>query len=583
MVPLDMSARTIVLAEHDVEISAYMETILRGEGYRVRVGRDGAEVMGYVAEANGDVAAVVLDPMMPGPGGFETLREVREANPRLPVLVLTSVASPEEAAEAVMNGATDFLAKPLTHQQLVGAIRAATHAGPDAAAAVRGRAEPWLCQNPQMRAVRSALKQIALSDVPVVLCGESGVGKEVLACEIHALSPRAHKPFLKINCAALPQELLESELFGYERGAFTGAMKSTPGKFEATDGGIILLDEIGDMDIRLQAKLLHVLQDGEFQRLGGRDTIRVNVRVLAATHCDLEKAIQENRFREDLYYRLNVVSIHVPPLRERKDEIPAFARLFLEKHAMAGMHVPEITPVLAGALLAYHWPGNIRELENVIRRLLVFGDADLIAQELLNKVSRPALDRCLPADPGGNQQGQHRVSALDEVTQARDQEEAQVILNALMARRWNRKSAARLLNIDYKSLLYKMKKLGIGPSWRTQVPDAQPTAASGGYPSGDDSVPALDEVSQARDQEEARVIVDALHRTNWSRKKAARLLHTDYRGLLYKMKKLGIGPSQCSSSAPQESAGDGRSCDPPAPKPVASCANGSYAGRGLAG
>jgi two-component system, NtrC family, response regulator AtoC len=559
-----MSASTIVLAEHDVEVSTYLETLLRSEGYQVRVARHGAEVMDYIAEANGDIAAVVLDPM--GPGAIETLREVREANPRLPVLILTGVASHEEVAEAIRNGATDFLAKPLTHQELVGAIRAATHNGPDAAATLLGRVEPFFCHNPQMQSVRSALKQVALSDVPVVLRGETGVGKEVLAREIHALSPRAHRPFLKINCAALPRELLESELFGYERGAFTGAVKSTPGKFEATDGGVILLDEIGDLDIRLQAKLLHVLQDGEFQRVGGRDTIRVNVRVLAATHSDLEKAIQEERFREDLYYRLNVVSIQVPPLRERKDEILAFARLFLEKHAMPGVHVPEITPALADALLAYHWPGNVRELENVIRRLLVFGDADLIAHELLKKVSRPALDRCPPADSGGNPEGQHRVSALDEIAQARKQEEAQVIFNALMTTRWNRRKAARLLNIDYKGLLYKMRKLGIGPSRHAPVPHPQPTLASGGYPSSDDGVPALDEVSQARDQEEARVIVDALVRTDWSRKRAAQLLHSDYRGLLYKMKKLGIGPSQRSSSKPPENAGDGRSCDPHAPK-----------------
>jgi two-component system response regulator AtoC len=421
-----------------------------------------------------------------------------------------------------------------------------------------GKIEPFFCHNAQMRSVRSALKQIALSDVPVVLRGESGVGKEVLAREIHALSRRADKPFLKLNCAALPQELLESELFGYERGAFTGAVKSTPGKFEVANGGMILLDEIGDLDIRLQAKLLHVLQDNEFQRLGGRQTIRVNVRVLAATHCDLEKAIEEKRFREDLYYRLNVVSIQVPPLRERKDEIPAFARLFLEKHAMPGLPVPAITPALSEALLAYHWPGNIRELENVMRRLLVFGDADLIAQELWEKAGRPVAGRCPPAQAEASPPEPPRAATLEQVRQTRAQQEAGVILEALAATGWSRKKAARLLNIDYKGLLYKMKKLGLGPGQVLPGPAPAPVpgpAAAGG-------LPVLAEVARAREQEEARVILDALAQTQWSRKRAARLLKTDYRSLLYRMKKLGIGARQPERPEPQPAGREGRLREP---------------------
>jgi two-component system response regulator AtoC len=286
------------------------------------------------------------------------------------------------------------------------------------------------------------------------------VGKEVLAREIHALSPRAHRPFLKINCAALPFELLESELFGYERGAFTGAMKSTPGRFEVADGGTILLDEIGDMDMKLQAKLLHVLQDNEFQRLGGRENIRVNVRVLAATHFNLTKAIQERRFRDDLYYRLNVISIHVPPLRERKDEILPLAGLFLDKHTTAGVCAPEITTRLREALLAHDWPGNIRELENIIRKFLVFGDSDLIAEELEQQVRARA---ALPAEIAAtNGNGRCRVSALTEVQNTRLREEAHAIVEALEQTHWNRKRAAMLLNVDYKGLLYRMKKLGIG-------------------------------------------------------------------------------------------------------------------------
>jgi two-component system response regulator AtoC len=310
--------------------------------------------------------------------------------------------------------------------------------------------------------IRSGIKQIAVSDVPVVIRGESGVGKEVLAREIHAESARANKPFMKINCAAVPQELLESELFGYERGAFTGAMKSTPGKFEVADGGTILLDEIGDMDFKLQAKLLHVLQDSEFQRLGGPDIVRVNVRVLAATHCDLEQAILAKRFREDLYYRLNVITIELPPLRERRDEIIRLAEFFLQKHAVAGMPVPTISASLAQSLLEHAWPGNIRELENVMRKFLVFRDAEALAEELRGKArifAHPPAT--LPAVNAGDTVP---LSALDAVDEARKRDEANAIVQALDATHWNRKRAAALLCVDYKVLLYRMKKLGIGPS-----------------------------------------------------------------------------------------------------------------------
>ena len=327
----------------------------------------------------------------------------------------------------------------------------------------RRSAETPRTGNRKMAAIRSVLKQIAASDVPVVLRGESGVGKEVLAHEIHAASPRSHKPFLKINCAALPFELLESELFGYERGAFTGAMKSTPGKFEVADGGTILLDEIGDMDIKLQAKLLHFLQDHEFHRLGGRETVHVDVRVLAATHCDLETAIKERRFREDLYFRLNVITLDIPPLRERSEEILSLTECFLEKHAIPGMPVPEINARMREALLAHEWPGNIRELENVIRRFLVFGDADTIADELLRETATAAP----PAPPAlavvpVNGNGRGRLKELKDVYNASAQDEGDMILEALKQTCWNRKRAAELLNVDYKSLLYKMKKLGIG-------------------------------------------------------------------------------------------------------------------------
>ncbi|HSW49826.1 MAG TPA: sigma-54 dependent transcriptional regulator [Bryobacteraceae bacterium] len=325
-----------------------------------------------------------------------------------------------------------------------------------------------------MSCMRATLEQLAGSDVPVVFQGETGAGKEVLARELHALSARASRPFLKINCAAVPLELLESELFGYERGAFTGALATKPGKFELADGGSILLDEVGDMDIKLQAKLLHVLQDNEFQRLGGIDTIKVDVRVLTATHRDLRREIGAGRFREDLYYRLNVVTVSVPPLRERKDEIPSLARFFLEKHGGNGGRAPALDPELERALLAYGWPGNIRELENVVRRLLVFPDPAPLLSELRLKAAdgRGSGHKAEKIKDGLGLPGPNgHVPTLTQVEEARTKAEADAIAAALARVHWNRRKAAALLDVDYKSLLYKMRKLGLDGSGAAAPPE----------------------------------------------------------------------------------------------------------------
>jgi two-component system response regulator AtoC len=298
--------------------------------------------------------------------------------------------------------------------------------------------------------------------------GETGCGKEVFARELHANSARAGKVFLKLNCAALPSELVESELFGYERGAFTGAFQRRAGMFELANGGTLLLDEIGDMDVRLQAKLLQVLQDKEFRRIGGKEVTKVDVRVLAATHRDLETAISEGTFRADLYYRLNVINVELPPLRERKEDIIPLTEHLLSKHAFPGSPVPAITPNLKYALTTYHWSGNVRELENMVRRLIVLRNPDLIASDLLAKAARRRLGPSAPARtavPGEMQKAASNAAPkapiLEQVTKAKQQAEAEAILAALDSTRWNRKQAAVLLQIDYKALLYKLKKLGL--------------------------------------------------------------------------------------------------------------------------
>ena len=318
-----------------------------------------------------------------------------------------------------------------------------------------------------MHVIEESLARIAESEVPVLLQGESGVGKEVLARQLHLKSRRAHKPFLKINCAALPGELLESELFGYDRGAFTGAFRNTAGKFELADGGTVLLDEIGDMDVRLQAKLLHVLQDGEYQRLGGSHLVRVDVRIMAATHCDLEEAAEQGRFRQDLFYRLNVICIRIPPLRERREEIPVLVHHFLAKHVCPGVREPEIPPRLMKAFLQYDWPGNIRELENAIQRLIVLNDSQALEDEVVQAQKRlaqerPAAFRAAACAGGRTEAVEHRGSAFEEAERTKRGLEAMAISDALRTTAGNRKRAAELLGVKYKALLYRMKKLELG-------------------------------------------------------------------------------------------------------------------------
>lgn len=301
--------------------------------------------------------------------------------------------------------------------------------------------------------ITPVLRQVAAADAPVLILGETGVGKEVLARYLHAHSPRAGRPFLKVNCAALPSELVESELFGYEKGAFTGAFTSKPGKFELAPGGTILLDEIGDMEFRLQAKLLQVLQDHTFDRLGGDRPQHADVRIIAATHCDLEAAVRNRSFRKDLFYRLSVITVSVPPLRERKDEILPLCELFLNKYAEAGQPPLVLPESLKEALAAYNWPGNIRELENAVRRLLVLRDPACIERELRPRHFEEAPLREEGSSLPGNM--------LDGLETSKRESEAAAIRAALERVHWNRRRAAEALQISYKTLLYRMRKLGL--------------------------------------------------------------------------------------------------------------------------
>src|SRR5215813_4609298 len=350
---------TILLGEDELEVRCYLEMALRCQGYSVEMAQDGEELLSCLQSNAGTISAVLLDLVMPRKDGFETLKEIRRIDKDLPIIIVSGASSPLNVVEAMKNGATDFLGKPISPEDLRQVLKSALEKRADATSSVPASPEKpavmsskqiFLGGSPQMREIQGLLRQIGWSEVPILIQGETGVGKEVLARELHAESPRANRPFLKLNCAALPSELVESELFGYERGAFTGAFQKKPGMFEVADGGTLLLDEIGDMDIRLQAKLLQVLQDHEFQRIGGKETIKVDVRVMAATHRDLEKAIADRQFREDLYYRLNVINVVLPPLRERAEDIVPMAEFLMKRHASAAMPMPEIPGELRQAM-----------------------------------------------------------------------------------------------------------------------------------------------------------------------------------------------------------------------------------------
>ena len=462
------NGHTVLVGEDELEVRGYLEMALRCMGYTVELAQDGDDVIQSLQSARTPFSAVLLDIMMPQRDGLETLREIRRIDANLPVIMVSGAHAPMNVVTAMKNGATDFLCKPVAHDDLRKALAKALerhHVERVSALQNTGTKKAFVSGNPRMKEIQALLAQIGCSEAPVLIQGETGSGKEVLARELHAQSPRTDKPFRKLNCAALPSELVESELFGYERGAFTGAFQKKAGMFELADNGTILLDEIGDMDVRLQAKLLQVLQDHEFQRIGGKEVIRVDVRVMAATHRDLDRAIADRSFREDLYYRLNVINLHLPPLRERREDIVPLAEYLLKRHAVASMSIPPITLDLKHALMSYHWPGNVRELENAMRKLLILRDPDSVARDLNAKSTRkPLASSALPS--GHAQPVAPRLSAptLEQVTKAKQQAEIDAILEALNSTRWNRKQAAALLKIDYKALLYKMKKLGmVGP------------------------------------------------------------------------------------------------------------------------
>jgi two-component system response regulator AtoC len=414
---------------------------------------------------NSRPAAVILN--LSGRTAIDVLTTFREIDRRVPIVVIADrqhFPMLERSTPAAM-----LISRPFDGRELEAALASALRRRPapsgDHETCGRDTLDQLLLGDSlKMAAVRQLVERVAESDVTVLVRGETGTGKELVARGLRCASMRRDKPFVKVNCAALPADLLESELFGFERGAFTGAQQSKPGRFEAADEGTIFLDEIGEMSATLQAKLLQVLQDGEFSRLGGLSEVHVDVRIIAATNCDLEHAVAEGAFREDLYFRINVVEITLPPLRERKEDIPLLVDHFLHRQApVRGQTMTRLSPETMDLFAAYDWPGNVRELENVVKRIVVLGDEDA-AREVLERrqqsaVARPAHADAPPPDAVPvSADAAARLTSLKDIgrTAAREAERV-AILDMLERTRWNRKEAAEILGISYKALLYKIK------------------------------------------------------------------------------------------------------------------------------
>jgi DNA-binding NtrC family response regulator len=492
----------VAIVDDDSGFANYLRTFLSLRGYETRSYSRGDEMIAAVKQ--GDPPDIVLlDVMMPGMNGLETLRGLKSAKPELQVIMLSGREQASTIVEAVRLGAADYVVKPddpegLGEIALDAAIKSAiekTRLVSEITELRRqlsddqDRAFLFWGDSPEMQTIASVIEQVSDSDVTVLIRGESGVGKELVARAIHQRSPRKDRPFVKVNCAALPAELLESELFGHEKGAFTGAAATRIGKFEQADTGTIFLDEIGEMKAALQAKLLHVLQDAQFTKLGSNKSINVDVRIVAATNRDLEAMMLRGEFREDLYYRLKVIEVTVPPLRERRGEIAHLTGFFIDRYARRyNRPQRQLSEELGRLFQTYEWPGNIRELENMIKRIVILQDEQLVVREMARsprvmsayaaagvgaKVGvvtaeepedfEPAVepleeDEAAAASTATPQVG----SRLADVAKAAAlKAERAIIEDTLRHVHWNRRRAAEQLGVSYKTLLNKIKECGI--------------------------------------------------------------------------------------------------------------------------
>jgi len=445
--------KRILIVEDEDKLRRILELQLIDSGFDAVKAASAEEALPLIDRTD----LVLTDFKLPGMSGLEMLQLIKRQNMQIPVIVMTAFGTIENAVEAMKAGASDFLLKPFDLEHLTAVVNKALEIRSlrEENRALReelGRKYQWdniVGRSPAMQQIFASIMRVAPTRATVLLAGESGVGKDLIARAIHFHSPRKDRPFVKINCTALPENLMESELFGYEKGAFTGATTSKPGKFEQADSGTVMLDEIGDVPANIQVKLLRVLQEREFERLGSNKTLHIDVRVIAATNRDLRVALEEGTFREDLYYRLNVVPLEIPPLRERKEDIPYLAEHFVEKLAPEmGNQITGITHAAMDKLMQYSWPGNVRELENVIERSIVMASGDkLDANDIrLDMNLRPRQSNGDLTLPEG--------MSLDTYEQ-------ELIRDALKRSNGNKSQAARLLGLTRNALRYRLTQMGI--------------------------------------------------------------------------------------------------------------------------
>ena len=485
----------VMVVDDDLAMCGFLQDFLVSRGYgALTISNSDEAVRRFHAERP---SAVLLDVIMPGMDGLAALAALKKIDHEVPVIVMSGQGGTQTVVQAMKLGASDFVCKPFADHELEVLIASAIRqrqlsqevASLRARLSQQSKYSTLFGNSDAMTEVRDLIERVSDTDVTVLIRGESGTGKELVAHALHERSLRKDKAFVKVNCAALPTELLESELFGFEKGAFTGAIQQKPGKFEFANHGTMFLDEIGDISYPLQAKLLQVLQDGGFSRLGGKADVQVDVRLIAATNRDLETAVASGQFREDLYFRLNVVMIKLPPLRDRREEIPILTQHFLNKYsAQYNKPLTSISSELSNQFLSYDWPGNVRQLENLIKRMVVLGTEAGISRELLQPVvtsarplsspprtgaapALPVLPPPVPLDsapdtlsgrrPVAAGAGAVSVSLNDIARSAAREAERELILRMLTRTRWNRKEAAEHLGISYKALLYKIKENGL--------------------------------------------------------------------------------------------------------------------------
>jgi two-component system response regulator AtoC len=476
----------VLIVDSDPSMSRFLANYLARQNFEVSTASTGEEAVRMFRVY--DPVLVLLDVALRGMDGMETLERLKQIKPDISIIVVSGQNDPELIFKVSKSGADDYLGKPFEPKELDLRIarvlekqRLASEST-EIREQVRRQSDFSMLfgTSPKMEEVKQTIEQVADTTATVLIRGESGTGKEVVARMVYGHSTRHDKPFVKVNCAAIPYELLESELFGYEPGAFTGATRQKLGKFELANNGTLFLDEISEMHPALQAKLLHVLQDGEFARLGGKRDISVDVRVLAATNKPLERAVEDGHFREDLFYRLNVVTIHIPPLRERREEIPVFLEFFVHKYSeFYGKNPPPFSDYAVGRMMEYSWPGNIRELENLVKRYVIVGKESQIIRELSTHkpivssltgssplwnprdthepASGSAPAPVVPIAPVNGSAEQELPSLLDIGRRAAMQAEREAIERVLAQTRWNRRQAAKILKISYKALLNKLK------------------------------------------------------------------------------------------------------------------------------